>query len=326
MDTWRLIQRNNFTKLKDLLSFLEMDESPDFLKKSSFPLNVPFRLAQKMEKKNPEDPLFLQFVPFQEEEKKQAGFVENPTEDPSFLKTPKLLQKYEKRALLITTSACAMHCRYCFRKNFPYEKESDFSEELKVIREDTSLFEVILSGGDPLSLSSSSLHFLLQELDKIPHIQIIRFHTRFLIGIPERIDSSFLRLLSSLQKKLVFVIHVNHPKEIDRDVEKAIFELRKIPASILCQSVLLKGVNDNIETLVELSETLLKTGVIPYYLHKLDPVLGSHQFEVDLKKSLSLVKKLQEKVPGYGLFRFVQEIPGAKSKTDLHSINHFNSQ
>ncbi len=325
MDRWRVIQKKNFVKLQKLLAFLEIDKTCSLWEKPLFPLNVPYRLAEKMKKKDPKDPLFLQFVPSQEEKIEKKGFFKNPTKDPSFLQTPKLLQKYEKRALLLTTSACAMHCRYCFRQNFSYETTPCFSQELEEIKKDSSLFEIILSGGDPLSLSSSSLHSLLKELDKIPHLKVIRFHTRFLLGIPERIDSFFVHFLSSLRKNLVFVLHVNHPNELDTDIEKAVLHLRKIPSQLLCQTVLLKGVNDNVSTLVRLSEELIKIGILPYYLHKLDPVRGSHPFEVAPQKALFLIQKLREKVPGYGVFRFVQEIPGEKSKTELHPIHYFNT-
>src|SRR3989339_317536 len=189
---WRRIQLQNFTswdKLAQHLNWPENDKEK-ILKKSTFPLNLPLRLVEKAEKATLEDPILKQFLPSFEELQSNPKFVLDPVQDHTFRKeNSKLLQKYQGRALLIATSACAMHCRYCFRKNFDYEVQNkDFSSELSIIKQDTSLKEVILSGGDPLSLSNESLLNLLQKLDSIPHLKRIRFHTRFPIGIPERID------------------------------------------------------------------------------------------------------------------------------------------
>jgi len=320
MESWRKIQKKNFTKLADLLSFLELENTSDLLtKKPSFVLNVPLRLAEKMKKKDVKDPLFRQFVPLKEEQEITEGFKENPTDDPNFQLTPKLLQKYSGRALLLPTSACAMHCRYCFRQNFPYEKKTSLEKELEALKKDPTLQEVILSGGDPLSLGNEQLKKLLEELDTISHIKLIRFHSRFLIGIPERIDTEFLQILRACSKQITFVIHSNHPKELDLSVERSLKKIAKLGIPLLCQTVLLKGVNDKLNVLENLIFRLLEMGVIPYYLHQLDPIQGGKHFEVEKSEGLQLIKELRKRVPGYGLFRFVQELPGKSSKTEVTS-------
>src|SRR3990167_3963712 len=215
---WREIQKKNFTRVEPLADFLALAPSRrrQLLTGPRFPLNLPIRLAEKMEKDTLDDPIFRQFVPLQEETIPTPGFVSEPLQDQQFRNTPKLLQKYQGRALLLTTSACAMNCRFCFRQNFPYEKETlGFAEEIAYLQKDPTLSEVILSGGDPLSLSDELLQELFTSLDAIPHLQRIRFHTRFPLGIPERIDDSFLTVLAASSKQIFFTIHCNHPRELD---------------------------------------------------------------------------------------------------------------
>lgn len=317
---WRSIQKNNFTDLNKLLDFLEMDPAYRdlFLSKHPFVLNLPTRLASKIEKNNPNDPILKQFVPLKLELSKDG--LHDPVEDVSFQKTSSLLQKYKSRALIVTTSACAMHCRYCFRKNYDYTT-TDFASELAFIKSDPSLEEILLSGGDPLSLSDEKLGSLLDNLDQIPHIQRIRFHTRFLIGIPERIHEGLLKKLKSLTKQVIFVVHVNHKNELDDEIKESFKKLLLCGIPVLSQTVLLKGVNDEINALSDLFKELINHGVIPYYLHQFDPVQGSMHFEVDIEKGLELIKELREKLPGYAVPSYVQEIPGKSSKTPLMPIH-----
>ncbi len=315
---WRKIQRTNFTKLDPLLDYLEL--SPENRKKvfhnSRFILNLPQRLAAKIEKNTLNDPLLQQFVPLENEQFSTPGFVADPVQDRKFKKTKKILQKYKGRALLIVTNACAMHCRYCFRQNFPYETgEKNFDSEISYIEQNHSLSEVILSGGDPLSLSNGALATLLQSLDSISHLKRIRFHTRFPIGIPERIDDSFLDLLTISSKQIFFVIHVNHPRELDSDVIASMKKIQALGIPILNQSVLLKGVNDDEKTLLALAETLVNIGIIPYYLHTLDPVQGMGHFALSEARGLHLIRHLQENLSGFGVPRLVREDPGNSSKT-----------
>lgn len=317
---WRQIQLKNFNSWEKLAIFLQLDETQkeSILPKSSFPLNLPLRLAEKIEKRTLEDPILKQFLPIKKELEMQSGFLLDPVSDLSFKKESKLIHKYKGRALLVTSSACAMHCRYCFRKNFAYETErKDFSPELDIIREDTSLKEIILSGGDPLSLSNDELKKLLMLLEDIPHIQRIRFHTRFPIGIPERIDEDFLKILSEINKQFFFVIHTNHPKELDNDIFTALKKIQKLGIPVLNQTVLLKEVNDSPSVLINLFETLSDHGILPYYLHQLDKVLGAQHFEVSEETGKALMQELAANLSGYSLPRYAKELPGKSSKTQI---------
>lgn len=310
---WRKIQKTNFTKASVLSAFLGIPVEKDY----SFPLNLPMRLAEKMEKGNPEDPLFRQFVPLPEERVNPLGFALDPVEDSAFCKSPKLIQKYQGRALLVTTGACAMHCRYCFRKNFPYSGAKGFEEELTAIRSTPEVKEVILSGGDPLSLSDESLSNLLRDLSSISHVELIRFHTRFPIGIPERISPSFLSILANCPIPITFIVQINHVKELDPDVLASLKEVAKLGIPVLSQTVLLKKVNDSVEALSALFWLLVRNGIIPYYLHQLDQVAGTHHFEVEEEVGKKLIEELRDRLPGYAVPRYVREIPHAAAKTLL---------
>ncbi len=315
---WRQVQRENFTRFEHLADFLELSDPlrKKILQRPRFSLNLPKRLAAKIEKNTLNDPLLRQFVPLEEELKPFPGFVSDPVQDETFRQTKKILHKYQGRALIVATSACAMHCRYCFRQNFPYEtEEKGFEKELAYIRETDSLSEIILSGGDPLSLSDGALANLLNALDDIPHVKRIRFHTRFPIGIPERLDDSFLDLLGSISKQIFFIIHCNHPKELDQDVIEALKEVQYLGIPVLNQSVLLAGVNDEEETLLALSEALLEAGITPYYLHELDQVEGAGHFAVPTERGKELIRFVQENLSGFGVPRLAREISGQPSKT-----------
>lgn len=314
---WRQIQKNNFSRAELLLEYLEMapEKREKVIFHPNFSLNVPLRLASKMEKNSLTDPLFKQFVPLQDELDRGFGVLE-PLQDQTFRKSQKLLKKYQGRALLLATGACAMNCRFCFRQNFPYEtEERSFNKELALLALDPTLSEIILSGGDPLSLSDGSLASLFQALEEIPHIRRIRFHTRFPIGIPERIDDSFLGILKSSTKQIVFIVHSNHPKELDEDVAGALKKVQKLGIPVLNQSVLLKGVNDEETTLLALSERLVNAGIMPYYLHLHDPVQGTGHFDVPDQRGIELIRYLQENLSGYGVPHLVREEPGKPSKT-----------
>jgi EF-P beta-lysylation protein EpmB len=314
---WRQIQRQNFTRLEPLALFLELnpDDLERLVRRPRFPLNLPLRLAQKIKKGTLDDPIFRQFIPLVEETRDQETFSKDPVGDLPARRASRLLHKYHGRALLLVTSACPMHCRFCFRQNFPYEdNSSDFSEELRILAGDPTINEVILSGGDPLSLSDESLRELLGLLSAIPHIQRIRFHTRFPIGIPERLDQAFLDLLAIQPKQLIFVIHTNHPLELDDEVKGALSKLHRLGIPILNHSVLLRGVNDDEETLLALSQALTNTGIMPYYLNLLDRVSGSAHFEVSLERGQELIAYLQTHLSGYGVPKLVREEAGKPSK------------
>ncbi len=327
--TWQKIQQENFRSWQHLADFLELtpDQQKQILKNPRFPLNLPRRLASKIEKGRLDDPLLLQFLALEKETEKKTGFVQDPVSDQSFQKSPRLLHKYPHRALLLCTSSCAMHCRFCFRKNYPYEKKiADFTPELEMLRNDPSIYEVILSGGDPLSLSDERLQLLIRELELIPHIKLLRFHTRFPTGIPERINRTFLAMIEKTRLQVVFVLHINHPLELDVDVAKALKSVQKIGASVLSQTVLLKGVNDSLPIMKDLMLKLVEAGVTPYYLHQLDRVLGTHHFETTIAEGHALIAQLRKTLPGYAVPTYVQEIPHEKSKTALHPAHRLETQ
>lgn len=313
---WREILRKNFTQLDAIADFLELTPPQRLqLVRTRFSLNLPLRLAQKMAKGTLEDPLVRQFLPLAEELQLTDEFMVDPVGDVQCRREGKLLQKYEGRVLLVCTSACAMHCRFCFRQNFDYEVAHKlFNAEVEYIKKDPSIREVILSGGDPLSLSDELLADLLARLAEIPHVTRLRFHTRFQVGIPERIDQHFLKALAAFSRQLIFVLHVNHPVELDEDVIGSIRRLRAAGCILLHQGVLLKGVNDDLETLKKLCETLCDCGVMPYYLHQLDRVQGAAHFEVSEERGRELIQLLTSLLPGYAVPKYVREIAGKPSK------------
>ncbi|MEX1013461.1 MAG: KamA family radical SAM protein [Waddliaceae bacterium] len=317
---WQSILKSNFRDWKSLADFLQLNEeqTEKILKQSRFPLNLPRRLAEKIEKSTLDDPIFKQFVPMQNETVPSLKFVKEPVQDSQFCKSPKLLHKYEGRALILATSACAMHCRYCFRQNFPYEsKVKGFEKEIEEVRSNPTITEIILSGGDPLSLSNRALDLLFNDLSSISHLKRIRFHTRFPIGIPERIDDGFLKILEATKLQVWFVLHINHVNELDDEIFSYLKELQKKGVVLLNQAVLLKGINDTIDAQKALCESLVNQGILPYYLHQLDRVEGASHFEVPEEEGTILIKELTKQLPGYGIPKYVREIPGKQSKTPL---------
>lgn len=317
MSLWRAIQKENFTDHQKLAQFLQID--PELIwKDRKFPLNLPRRLAEKIKKGTLEDPILRQFLPQEKEAFQEPGFSLDAVGDLPSRKADRLLHKYEGRALMLPTSACAMHCRYCFRKNFPYaEGKTDFSLEMAAIARDASIEEVLLSGGDPLSLSNPSLNQLLQKLDSISHVKRIRFHTRFPIGIPERIDEELLHIFAKTRAQIFFVIHCNHPRELDDHIFSALRAVQRLGIPILTQTVLLRGINDDVNTLKELFTLFIDHGILPYYLHQLDKVIGASHFEVSIEEGKQLMAELTKQMPGYSLPRYVQEVAGAASKIPI---------
>ncbi len=270
------------------------------------------------------DPLLRQVLPLDAERHEAPGYVADPVGDLAALAGRGLLQKYHGRALLVTTGACAIHCRYCFRREFPYGEQhagrQAFAAALAAIRADSSITEVLLSGGDPLTLSDRRLAGLLQRLEAIPHVQRVRIHTRLPVVLPERIDAGFLAMWNSLRRlQRVVVIHANHAQELRAaaDVQAALGALRASGTTLLNQSVLLRGVNDSIAALEQLSVALFECSVLPYYLHLLDPVRGAAHFDVAADSARRLHAQLTARLPGYLVPKLVREDPGAASKTML---------
>jgi len=287
-----------------------------------FALRVPAPFLARIKPGDPDDPLLKQVLPAAAELEEQPGFVSDPLEEGTAQRAPGLLQKYAGRALLIATQACAIHCRYCFRREFPYaEQTSDaagrWSAALEEIAKDASLEEIILSGGDPLSLSDARLKQLTDALGAIPHVKRVRVHTRTPVVQPARVDAGLVGWLATIRQPVVFVLHVNHPNEIDADVRAACARLRVAGVMLLNQSVLLAGVNDDVGTLQRLSVALMDAGVLPYYLHLPDRVRGTAHFDVAETRAKELVAGLTARLSGYLVPRLVREIPGRPSKTPI---------
>ena len=286
-----------------------------------FPLRVPRGFVARMRPRDPHDPLLRQVLPLAEECLAVAGFVDDPVGDRAAMVAPGVLHKYEGRVLLTVTGACAVHCRYCFRRHFPYAEANPAADQwrgaLEYIAGDESIGEAILSGGDPLTLSDRRLAGLARELAAIPHLRRLRLHTRLPIVLPERVDDELLDWLGATGLRTVMVVHANHANEIDASVRAALARLKAAGVELLNQSVLLRGVNDSDAALAGLSETLFAAGVLPYYLHQLDRVQGAAHFEVTEETARRLMAELHRRLPGYLVPRLVREVPGAPGKLSL---------
>jgi EF-P beta-lysylation protein EpmB len=288
----------------------------------AFELRVTRSFLARMRHGDANDPLLRQVLPLGEELVETPGFVADPLEEGAARRAPQLLHKYQGRALLIATEACAIHCRYCFRREFPYSLPDTtagtrWGEAFDVIAQDGSVEEVILSGGDPLSLSDARLTQLTDAMGRIAHMKRVRVHTRQPIVLPSRVDAGLLAWLRGIRLPTVMVLHANHPNEIDDDVRAACAALRSSGVTLLNQSVLLAGVNDDADTLQRLSVVLMDAGVLPYYLHLPDRVRGTAHFDVAEQTAIALVEELTRRLSGYLVPKLVREIPGAPSKTAI---------
>lgn len=285
----------------------------------SFALRVPRGFVAKMRRGDPRDPLLLQVLPIAAELQRVDGYTTDPVGDLASRATHGVLHKYVGRALFVATGACAVHCRYCFRRHFPYQDESALTHgweaALSYVRADPSIEEIILSGGDPLSLSDRRLRQLSDALEAISHVRRLRIHTRYPLVLPERIDAGFQSWLRQVRLQKVVVIHANHARELDAVSSRACRDLLDAGASVLNQSVLLAGINDDAQTLADLSEALFAAGVLPYYLHVLDRVEGAAHFDVPTATALRVHAELTARLPGYLVPRLVREVPGAAAKT-----------
>lgn len=288
---------------------------------AEFPVFAPLPYLARITPSDLRDPLLLQVWPSGNEMESPSHFSTDPLGESDATKSSGMLQKYQGRVLLVTTGACAVHCRYCFRRHFPYEQSPksmvQWEPTLAEIAADESIDEVILSGGDPLTIVDHSLSALISRIDEIAHIKRIRFHTRLPIMIPQRVTDAFLKILADARCQMIVVIHANHANELDLFVEQALAKIANSGAMLLNQAVLLRGVNDSIGSLKDLSQRLLHCRVLPYYLHQLDPVNGAAHFEVEVKKGLQLVAELRSCLPGYAVPRYVQELRGEPNKTVL---------
>lgn len=286
-----------------------------------FPLRAPREFVARMRAGDPRDPLLRQVLPLGEELVAAEGFSSDPVGDINAMAVPGLLHKYQGRVLLTVTGACAIHCRYCFRRHFPYSEANPAAEQwtaaMQYIARDSSIREVILSGGDPLALSDRRLVELMRRLEALPHLKRLRIHTRLPVVLPQRVDHELLDWLGNTRFTRVIVVHVNHAQEVDAGVRTMLRRLKDAGAQLLNQSVLLRGVNDDEATLVALSECLFDAGVLPYYLHMLDKVQGAAHFEVKETVATDLLRRLNLRLPGYLVPRLVREIKGAGGKLPL---------
>jgi EF-P beta-lysylation protein EpmB len=294
--------------------------------RQAFPLRVPRGFLRRMERGNPRDPLLLQVLPSARESTSPAGFVADPLDELNQMRHPGLLQKYHGRALLLASGACAVNCRYCFRREFPYAAAGagarDVAGLLGEISASPDISEVILSGGDPLTLSDSRLDALLTGIGQIAHVRRIRIHSRVPVVLPERVDAGLIATLARARQPLIMVLHANHANEIDATVREAMYRLAPVTATLLNQSVLLKSVNDDPDSLCALSETLFDAGVLPYYLHQLDPVRGAAHFRVSDRRARQLTGAVAARLPGYLVPRLVRETPGLAAKEILPPARH----
>jgi EF-P beta-lysylation protein EpmB len=290
---------------------------------TAFKCLVTDSFINKIQKGDINDPLLRQVLPLSAEAdsmiQKQGSL--DPVGDLAAAAAPGLLHKYHGRSLLISTGACAVHCRYCFRRHYPYQHSScstsEIDKTLHYLRGNADIEEIILSGGDPLVLDNEKLHALISRLESISHLQTLRIHTRLPVIIPSRIDSGLLALLKKTRFKVVLVTHINHANEIRQQEKNKCQLLHDAGITLFNQSVLLRGVNDNAPALIELSKKLFACRVQPYYLHLLDPVKGAMHFFVDRETAIGLHREMEDRLPGYLLPRLVQEIAGNRSKTAI---------
>lgn len=306
------------TELLGHLGLSSAELEPLLDKGSRFGLRVPHAFLDRIERGNPDDPLLRQILPLAIEEEAIAGFSQNPVGDIQASQGAGILHKYQGRVLLTVTGACPIHCRYCFRRHFPYAESNPGSDDWQVaidyLREDRSIHELILSGGDPLMLEHAKLVALTDKLKEIQHLRRLRIHTRMPVVIPERVDGALIEWLQQLPLKPIMVIHANHPAEIDSAVEQGLGRLHEAGVTLLNQAVLLRGVNDDVVTQCRLNERLFEAHTLPYYLHMLDRVAGAAHFEVGEEHARAIMRGMQERLPGYLVPRLVREVAGAPNK------------
>lgn len=323
---WQAALADLITDPAELLSQLGLD--PDWLPAAreavkAFPLKVPRKFLNRIEKGNINDPLLKQILPLGAELQITPGYNEDPLAEKKANPIPGLLHKYRSRALVTLTSACAVHCRYCFRRHFPYADNNPgtrgWDKMISYITDHPEINEIILSGGDPLAVSDKLLGMFINKIQTVTHIRRLRIHTRLPIVMPERVTPTLIETLSRFNGQIIVVIHANHPQEIDAEVKEGLNRLGENGIHLLNQAVLLKGVNDDAVILAELSETLFDARVLPYYLHVLDKVQGAQHFDLPISTAKKLHTELLTMLPGYLVPRLASEEPGKASKTWVYA-------
>lgn len=322
--TWQEALKNAISDPQELWRELNLnpaDLPAAYQANTLFALRVPREFITRMEKGNPQDPLLLQILPGGNELISTAGFSADPLNEKAFNPVPGLLHKYHGRVLLTLAGSCAINCRYCFRREFPYENnvpgQQGWQQALNYIAADISIQEVIFSGGEPLMLKDHVLSQLISQIQSIPHVTRIRIHTRLPIVIPSRVTDELITVLTRTRLPIIIVLHCNHANEIDDAVANAVSCLRHANMTLLNQSVLLKNINDDANVLINLSERLFTTGILPYYLHLLDRVNGTNHFEVDEMNAKQLIEKMSQCLPGFLVPKLVREIAGEPAKVSI---------
>lgn len=321
---WQAAWRASVRDPRELLRLVGLEAEADAVPAAAleaFVLRVPRGFVARMRPGDPHDPLLRQVLPLADELRSVPGFGLDAVGDAAAKKARGVIHKYEGRALLVATGSCAINCRYCFRRHFPYAEETaaagGWADAVAAIADDPGITEVILSGGDPLSLATRKLAELTDRLREVPHVRRLRIHSRLPVVLPERVDDELLDWLRGLPWPVAVVVHANHAREFDASVDAAMAALRSTGASLLNQAVLLAGVNDSADALAELCERGFEAGVLPYYLHQLDRVAGTAHFEVDDARARALHAALVARLPGYLVPRLVRELPGDTSKRAL---------
>ncbi|RKF14508.1 EF-P beta-lysylation protein EpmB [Alginatibacterium sediminis] len=321
--SWQKELANSITDPAELLKELEIDPAQfgeDFEAKRLFGVRVPRHFVSLMEKGNPQDPLLLQVMPLRQEFNSVAGYSTDPlAEQNSAL--PGLLHKYKSRVLFIFKAGCAVNCRYCFRRHFPYPENSPnkegWQDAIDYVARDENINEVILSGGDPLMANNQQLQWLLGRLAQIKHLRRLRIHTRLPVVMPSRIDNELCEILKQHPQQVILVTHINHPNEISSDLARASYKLKSSRVTLLNQGVLLAGVNDDAQILCALSEALFAAEILPYYLFLLDKVEGAAHFDVSQEKAQQLLQAMLEQLPGFLIPKLTREEAGKTSKTPI---------
>jgi EF-P beta-lysylation protein EpmB len=323
-NSWQKDLRQVITDPKKLLALLDIDAEQylqHFKAKKLFPVRVPLPFIKRMKKNDIHDPLLKQVMPLSSEFVIADGYVTDPLEEHDTV-AEGLLHKYKHRVLMIVKAGCAINCRYCFRRHFPYQENSPnkqrWQQALTYIGEHSEISEVIFSGGDPLMASDDHLTWLVAQIETIPHVKRLRIHSRLPVVIPNRITDKLVRLLSHTRLKSTMVFHINHSNELGKDFVDAIEPLKAARIPLFNQSVLLNGVNNNTDTLVKLSENMFDIGIMPYYLHLFDPVQGAAHFDVKQNDAVKIVNDMLAILPGFLMPRLVREIAGEANKTPIN--------
>ena len=322
--SWKSELSQCISSVEELLRCLQLDPrqlSASQRAAEDFPLRVPRPFVERMEIGNPNDPLLNQVLPVTQETEPTIGYSTDPLNETQHNPVPGIVHKYGNRLLLIVSPNCAINCRYCFRRHFPYQEnrqsKQQWQQALDYIRLHQEINEVIFSGGDPLAANDNFLGWLTEQIADIPHIKRLRIHTRLPVVIPSRVDEGFLGWATGTRLAPIVVLHINHPNEIDTAVQQMVQRLVKSGMLVMNQTVLLKTINNNLKALVDLSEALYDACVIPYYLHLLDPVTGASHFDITAQQAGQLYSQLQTQLPGFLVPKLVREAPGEKSKTLL---------